>query len=144
MERSGLDSGEKGNLKDYICVNIKDQDNVNIKLTQPHIIDIIINDVQIPKNTAPQQIPALFTSILRRNATAPLFGERFNCRSVVKKLNFLEKITNPDIAYATHQYDRFSQDPRTSHRYAIVHLVKYLKATMTQGITLDSEDNKSF
>ena len=53
IEREGLYIEDKGNIEDYLSVNIKDQHNVNIKLTQPEIIDRIINDVQIPKNNAP-------------------------------------------------------------------------------------------
>ena len=43
----------KGNIEDYLGINIKEQGNGNIKLTQPQIIDILINDVQLPKKTAP-------------------------------------------------------------------------------------------
>ena len=60
------------------------------------------------------------------------------------KLNFLENSTRPDIAYATYQCAHFSQDPRASHSDAKIHLVKYLKATRTQRITLDTNRNKIF
>ena len=53
IDRAGLDIEDKGNIKDYLGINVDDQDNGKINLTQPQIIDSIINDVQLPKNTAP-------------------------------------------------------------------------------------------
>ena len=43
----------------------------------------------------------------------------FNYRSVIGKLNFLEKSTRPDITYAVHQCTHFSADPKQSHADAI-------------------------
>ena len=43
-----------------------------------------------------------------------------------------------------HQCAHFSHDPRASHRDMIIHLVKYLKATRTQGIMLDYKVIKRF
>ena len=65
-------------------------------------------------------------------------------RSVVVNLNLSEKSTRPDIAYVAYQCACFFQDPMSSHRDKIIHLVKYLKTTKTQGITLDPKGNKSF
>ena len=144
VAKSGLDIEDKGNIKDYLGVNIEEKDNGKINLTQPHIIYIIINDVQLPKNTAPRQTPAVSNKILWRNAAAPPFDKHFNYRAVLGKIKFLEKSTRTDISYATHQCAHFSQDPRSSHGDTIIHLAKYLKAKRTQGIALDPKGNKSF
>ena len=71
-------------------------------MTQPKIIDIIIINVDIPRNTASQQTPALSTKILP-------FDARFNYWAVFGKINFLEKSTRPDISYAMHQCACYSQ-----------------------------------
>ena len=63
--------------------------------------------------------------------------EIFDYRSVIGKLNFLEKSTRPDIAYATHQCARFSADPKKSHGEAVMHLVNYLRGSRDKGIILD-------
>ena len=52
-------------------------------------------------------------------------------------MNYLEKGTHPDIAYATHQLARFSSNPKQSHGDAVIWLVKYLKATREHGILMD-------
>ena len=129
IEKSGLDIEDKGNIEDYLGANGEDKDNGKIKLTQSQIIDSIINNNHLLKNTSPRQTPALSTKILRCDAASPPFDKRFNYCAVVGELNFLEKSTRPDIAYATHHYARFSQELREYHGDAIIHLVKYLKAT---------------
>ena len=144
VDGAGLDIEGKGSIDDYHGVNIEEQGKGKINITQPQTIDTIINDVQLPKNTAPRQTPALFTNIMRRNAAVPTLDDQFNYRSVVGKLNFLEKSTRPNLAYTTHQCENFSQDPKVSHRDVIIHLFKYLKATKTQGIPLDPEVIKIF
>ena len=82
--------------------------------------------------------------ILRRDNASPTFDERFNYRAVAGHITLLENSNRPDITYATHQCARFYQDPRESHGNAIIHLVKYLKVTREQGITLDPEGSKRF
>ena len=74
----------------------------------------------------------------------PPFDARFNYRAEVVNLNLLEKSTSRDIAHITHRCAGFSKYPQASHGDALVHLVNYLKAMRTQGITLDSGGNKSF
>jgi hypothetical protein len=63
---------------------------------------------------------------------------------VIGKLNFLEKSTRPDIAYAIHQCARFCEDPKQVHFDAVIHLTKYLAGTTDQGIILDPKHDKSF
>jgi hypothetical protein len=62
---------------------------------------------------------------------------------VVGKLNFIEKRTHPDIAYATHQCARFSEDTRASHEDAVMWLCKYLLATKDDGIIYDPKRDQS-
>ena len=101
--RLRLDIEDKGNIDDYLVIIIKEQGNGKIKLTQPQIIDSIINDVNLPKNTAPRQNPTLSDMIIYREAAAPSLEDRYNYREVLGKLKFLKKSTRTDIAYATHQ-----------------------------------------
>ena len=108
----------------------------DIKLSQPLLIDQIIDEMHISKRIAGKQTPAAATKILRRDETAPSFDQRFNYWRAVGKLNFLEKSTRPDISYVTHQVARFSEDPKASHGEAIEHIVNYLCDTRNDGIIL--------
>ena len=68
----------------------------------------------------------------------------FNYCSVIGKLNFLEKSTRPDIAYAVHQCACFLADPRQSHADAVKCIGRYLKGTPHKGITLCPNTQQSF
>ena len=85
--------------------------NGKIRLTQPQIINSVINKIQLPKNTAPRQTPTLSVKLLRRDSASPPFDERLDYQAVVVNINFLEKSDRPDIFYASHQCACFSQDP---------------------------------
>jgi hypothetical protein len=56
----------EGDLTDYLRVNIERQDNGSIKLTQPHLIDQIIEDVNFQKDTKFKSIQAASTKILNK------------------------------------------------------------------------------
>ena len=74
-----------------------------MRITQPQIIDRIINDVHLPKNTTPRQTSAFSNKILWRDDAALPFDERFNYKAGVGNLDYLDKSTRQDIYYATHQ-----------------------------------------
>jgi hypothetical protein len=131
-----FDMVDQGDITDYLGVNVQRLPNGDVKLSQPHLIKQIIDEVKLSKRVAGKQKPAASTKILQRDEKAPPFDNRFNYRCVVGKLNFLEKSTRPDIAYATHQVARFCQDPKATHAEAIIHIAKYLRDTSDQGIIL--------
>ena len=70
-------------------------------------------------------------------------NEKFNYRSIIGKLNYLEKSTRPDIAYAVYQLARYSSQPKESHGEAVKWLVKYLKYTRNEGLIFDPSKNKN-
>ena len=85
---SRLHIEDKGSIDDYLVVNTKEQGNGKMNLTQPQIIDSIINDVNLPKNTAPRQNPTLSAMIICREAAAPSLEDWYSYREVLGKLNF--------------------------------------------------------
>jgi uncharacterized protein (UPF0147 family) len=128
LRAAGFDVEDKGDIKDYLGVHVTKISDGRLKLWQPHLIQQILNDVNLPKNVT-RTTPALSSKILQRDEKAPSYRGSFHYRSVIGKLNFLEKSTRPDIAYAVHQCARFCEDPRKSHFEAVMHLAKYLAAT---------------
>ena len=68
------------------------------------------------------------------------FNERWEYGSVIGKLNFLEKLTWPDLGYATHQCARYSIDPKESHTVAVKRTGRYLKGMSNDGLILDLKD----
>ena len=63
---------------------------------------------------------------------------------MIGKLNFLEKLTCPDITYAVHQCARFSADPKQSHTDAVRHIGCYLKGMPNDGIMLHLDAQQNF
>ncbi|KAI2493616.1 hypothetical protein MHU86_20940 [Fragilaria crotonensis] len=108
-----------------------------MRLSQPHLIQQILNDIGFKDNTKPKRTPAPSTTILHRDTDGPDFEEEWAYRSVVGKLNFLEKSTRGDLSYAVHQCARFSANPKHSHAEAIRHIGRYLVGTKDKGIILN-------
>ena len=137
------DIEDKGNIADYLGIHFEETSNGKIHLSQPHLIQEIIDEVGV-SNFKPRATPAQSSRILQRNLSGPEFDMNFNYRSIIGKLNFLEKGTRPDIAYAVHQLARFSANPRKCHGEAIVHLAKYLNGTKDKGLIINPDFKKSF
>ena len=135
---------EKGDVEQFLGLHFsKLKDQKGYYITQTHLIDQIVSDVGLKDNNfkCPQS-PCPSTSILHRNQNdSPFDPKLFHYRSVVGKLNYLEKSSRPDISYAVHQCARFSHDPKVTHGQAIIHLVKYLHGTRDKGIILHPNDD---
>ena len=139
-----FDVEDKGSVIDYLGIHFT-KEHDSYKLTQSHLIDQLVEDVGLKhKQFKTPKIPAHSSRILlRRPEEKPFDHNKFHYRSVIGKLNYLEKNTRPDIAYAVHQLARFSSEPKTSHGEAAVHLVKYLHGTRSQGLHFKPNSNKS-
>ncbi len=137
MKKAKLDITEEGELEDFLGVNIERMADGTIHLTQPHLIDQILDDLRLNnENVTTKNIPALSSKILSRHSESEKFDGSFNYKSVIGKLNYLEKSTRSDISYITHQCARFAIDPKVEHAQALKHLGRYLKATRKMGTIL--------
>jgi hypothetical protein len=136
-----FDVTDEGQLSDYLGVKIERRDDGTILLTQPHLIDQIISDLGLKPNTKTKDLPALSSKTLNRDTNGHPFREDWHYRSIIGKLNFLEKSTRPDLAYSVHQCARFSSDPKASHAQAIKQIGRYLMANRDKGIILQPNAN---
>ncbi len=140
---ANFDVSDEGDLADYLGVKIVKLDNGTITLTQPHLIDSILKDLHLSENSKTMDVPAFLTVPLDKDSNGKPFDRHFDYRSVIGKLNFLEKSTRPDIAMAVHQCARFSSDPKQLHGAAVKRIGRYLLQTWTRGIILDPNKEKS-
>jgi hypothetical protein len=137
MRKAKLDITEEGKLEDFLGVNIERMADGTIHLTQPHLIDQILDDLRLNnKNVTTKNVPALSLKILSRHSKSEKFDGSFNYKSVIGKLNYLEKSMRSDMSYITHQCARFAIDPKVEHSQALKHLGRYLKATRKMGTIL--------
>ena len=69
-----------------------------IHLNQPQLINSILNYLHLQDNTSPQETHTLSTCILHKDADGEDMKPEFHYHSVIGKLNFLEKLTGPNIS----------------------------------------------
>ena len=132
---------DEGSLSDYLGVEVQPLPNGTIKLSQPHMIDDILKDLGMEAGTKSKPTPASTTVKLTRDIDGKAYDEKWNYRSVIGKLNFLEKSTRLDLSYSVHQCARFSSDPKESHAKAVKRIGRYLMETRDKGIILDPKDH---
>jgi hypothetical protein len=102
-----FDSKNKGNISDYLGVHIEKLPTGKIKMSQPQLIKQLVQEfegeLKVLSQNKPMTIPALSSQILQRDEQGKPFQGTWHYWSITGKLNFIEKSTRPDIAYATHQ-----------------------------------------
>ena len=137
MKKAKLDVTIEGDLQDFLGVNIERKEDGTIHLTQPHLIDQILADLRLDQDHVKvKTTPASSSRLLSRHSDSEPFDDSFNYRSVIGKLNYLERGSRSDIAYITHQCAQFSTDPRKEHGDALRWLGRYLKYTRDRGTIL--------
>jgi hypothetical protein len=142
IKKAKLDITVEGDLQDFLGVNIERKED-GIHLTQPHLIKQILKDLRLDGDDVKgKDTPASSSKLLSRHSDSPPFDASFNYRSVIGKINYLEKATRSDIAYIGHQCARFTSDPKKEHCDAIRWLGRYLKATQDKGLILKPSEHK--
>jgi hypothetical protein len=130
-----FDITDEGEIDTYLGMKISRPTPDTIELTQPHLIQEILDDMGMKSNTKTKDKAAAPSStILRRDLNGDPFNEKQDYRSIVGKLNFLEKSTRPEITYAVHQCARFSSNPKQSHANATTYLCRYPMATKNKRV----------
>jgi hypothetical protein len=108
---------DEGSLTDYLGVTIDHLPDGKIKLVYPHLIDQIIKDVNFKKETKLKSMNTAPTKILNKDKEGQPHDAEWKYRSVIGKLNLLEKSA------------RFSADRKKSHTDAVHHIVQFLIGT---------------
>ena len=124
----------EGDLADFLGVKIECEGTNKIIFTQPHLIDDILNDLGLKHAKVGKETPAASSRILTRNDDGVDHDKSLHYRSVIEKLNYLEKATRPDISFASHQCARFAAAPKKSHSCAVRWLGRYLLHMKKRGM----------
>jgi Reverse transcriptase (RNA-dependent DNA polymerase) len=128
---------DKGTLDKYLGVKVEHLPNGTIKLSQPQLVQQVLDDLGFNERTTMKDSPAASTVRLHREVSGKPYSDDWHYRSIIGKLNFLEKSTRPDIAYAVHQCARFCLEPKESHTTAVKRIGKYLQSTKDKGMILN-------
>ena len=135
---------DEGVVRDFLGVRINRNDDGTIMLTQPQLIDSIIEDLNMKDSTKPQSIPACSSKLLHKDTDGKSTEANFHYCSVIGRLNFLQKSTRPDISGGIHQCARFQDNPKKSHLQAVRAIGRYLISTRDKGIVMKPDHTKSF
>lgn len=144
---------DEGTLEDYLGVRVTRNSDGTITFTQPHLINSILHDlgfthadgtVKGPNKPKDKPLPYLVTRLIGPDPDGQAFAYSWSFRSVIGKLNFLEKSTRPDISYCTHMCARFMSDPMHSHGEAVKRIGRYLLATRDKGYTISPTSDLNF
>ena len=135
---------DEGDLKDYLGVDISPQSDGSIHLSQSKLIEQILNDMNFQDNTTSVPCPARVGVVLTKHTESDEHKADWHYRSIIGKLNFLEKSTRPDLAFAVHNAARFSSDPREPHSDAVKRICRYLVGTRNKGYYMQPDYNLGF
>ena len=125
-------------------IRIKKKNDGSIHLSQPQLIDSIIQDLHLQPGSNSKSTPSVTSMLLHKDTGGPDMQPEFHYRSVIGKLNFLEKSTRPDISISVHQCARFSEAPKKSHAEAVKRIGRYLLATRDKGIIIHPNKSRQF
>jgi hypothetical protein len=108
-------------LDDFLGVNIKvELQGKKVTFSQPQLIKSIIRDLGLDhENCKTQPTPCVANALMHAFEGSPPHSESWSYRSVIGKLNYLEKSSRPDISYAVHQCARFCSNPKVEHTAAV-------------------------
>ena len=143
MKSTGLDLTVEGDVADFLGVHIDRREDGTFHLSQPRLIDSILSDLGLDQpNSTAKGTPAACSKLLSRHLDSEPFDRHFDYRRAVGKLNYLEKTSRGDIAYATHQCARFSIDPRVEHGLAVKWIGRYLLGTRDKGYIIKPDPSR--
>ena len=122
---------DEGDFNTYLGVSVNKIDTYMLKLSQPNLIEKIIKTLGL-ENAKTAPTPA--SIILTKDENGEEREHKWNYRSVVGMLGYLQQTTRPDISFAVHQCARFSTNPKRSHEVAVKRIGRYLLGTKDEGI----------
>ena len=135
---------DQGDVGDFLGIRIKKNKDGSIHLSQPQLIDSFIQDLHLQPGSNSKSTPSVTSTLLHKDTDGPDMQPEFHYRSVIGKLNFLEKSTRPDISVSVHQCARFSEAPKKSHAEAVKWIGRYLLATRDKGMVIHPNKSRQF
>ena len=104
---------DEGDASSYLGVQVMYNYNGSMSLTQPFLIEQIIDFLGNTITTAnTQPTPAAFRENLHKDKNDTPRKQNWNYRSIVGMINYLTAMTLPYILFSVHQCARFFQDPK--------------------------------
>ena len=135
---------DQGDIGSFLGIQVQKLNDGSIHLTQPQLIDNVIKDLHLQSGSNTKKTLAVTSQLLHKDTEGPDMAPEFHFRSVIGKLNFLEKSTRPDISVSMHQCARFSERPKRSHAEAVKRIGRYLLAMRDKGLIIRPNELRLF
>eukprot|EP00957_Ditylum_brightwellii_P155402 11829735-Ditylum_brightwellii.AAC.2 len=129
-----FNSTDKGEVSSFIGTKFTHSENVDINMSQPTLIDSIINLLGLEDDSKKYKTPAVHPP-LQPYKHRSKSKETWSYRSAIGMLIYLARNTRPDIEYVVYMCARFKSEPRTSHYNAVKRIGCYLLQTHDKGTT---------
>ena len=127
IEGTGLKITVEGELEDFLGVRMDRRKDGTIHMSQPLLVKQIMDDLKVDAmKLSPKPTPMVLSRILKRHHQSKPHDRSFHYRSIIGKLNYLEKGSRPDLSYAVHQCARYAAHPKEEHAKAIRRIARYL------------------
>ena len=137
-----FDFTEDGDIKYYLGVEFERTSNREIKLTQELLIQRIIKVVNFEHDSDRSKSTTAVKPNVSKDENGPSRKHKWHYKLVIGMLNYLEKTTRLDIAFAVHQCARFYKDPKLLHKQAVYQIIRYLIRTKKNALVFQP-DNKA-
>ena len=138
LRKKGYVLTDEGEMSAYLGLQV-DRKDEKITMRQPAFIQRIIDQVGLKDNRM-HDTPA--DGVLTRDEEGQERKTEFHYHSVIGQLNYLASTSSPDIQYAVHNCARFCENPKMSHEKAVKRIIRYLKRTKDEGITMVVDQQK--
>jgi Reverse transcriptase (RNA-dependent DNA polymerase) len=136
------DLTDEGELQDYLGIRFDRRLDGSLKLTQPRMIERVLEIVGLKKDDQHVKLhdtPASEHKLLDNDPHGAFRTQQWNYRSAVGCLSYLQAMIRPDITMAVQQCARFCNIPQREHEEAVKRICRYLLKTKDQGIILRSD-----
>ena len=136
------DFTDEGDLKNYLGVEFTRHDDGKMELKQKFLIERIIKALGFKEDLTGKNVNPVAKPSLHKDESGPPRKHQWHYRSLIGMLNYLEKTSRPEIAYAVHQCARFCENPKLSHERAVHRIVRYLTTTKDKGLIFKPDKSK--
>ena len=138
------DLTDDGELKDYLGTRFTRHENGSIELSQPRMVNRILEMVGIDpeSKTKMHDTPAIDSRLLDNDPAGEPRTQKWNYRSVVGSLSYLQAMVHPDITMAVQQCARFCNAPQRQHEEAVKRICRYLLKVRDKGLIMKPDPSR--
>ena len=141
--QNDYDLTDDGELSDYLGTRFTKRPDGTVELTMPRMIERILDVVELNHpNTKVKMHDTPATTILQANQQDSPRIHKWNYRSAVGCLSYLQAMIRPDITFATQQCARFNNNPTREHEMAVKRICRYILCTKDKGLILKPDSTK--